>query len=119
VRRVVGATAGHSWLVPCCRTAHPERRQGGSPMPQTDEEGVYIAPQLRLAERTLVYDKERDLHVMWIQGVVVLPVGATIELCNPHVNAEVIGVRLLPGSTSHPVGVCLDVKVPQEYWQGG
>ena len=88
-------------------------------MPQTDEEGVYIAPQLRLAERTLVYDKERDLHVMWIQGVVVLPVGATIELCNPHVNAEVIGVRLLPGSTSHPVAVCLDVKVPQEYWQEG
>jgi hypothetical protein len=56
---------------------------------------------------------------MWFQGVVVLPVGATIELCNPHVNAEVIGVRLLPGSTSHPVGVCLDVKVPQEYWNRG
>jgi hypothetical protein len=85
-------------------------------MPLTDEEGVYIAPKLQLAGRTLVYDKERDLHVMWIQGVVVLPVGAAIELSHPNVNAEVIGVRLLAGSTAHPVGVCLDVKVPQEYW---
>ena len=85
-------------------------------MPTKDAEGLYCAPKAQLAERTLVYDRERDLHVLWIQGVVVLPVGATVELSNPHATAEVIGVRLLAGSTSHPVGVCLDVKVPPEYW---
>ena len=85
-------------------------------MPQRDDDGQFVAPKVQLSERTLVYDKERNLHVMWIQGVVVLPVGATVELTNPNVNAEVIGVRLLPGGTSHPVGVCLDVKVPPAYW---
>ncbi len=83
---------------------------------ETDEHGGYIVPEPHLGDMTIVHDRERNLQVMRIQGVVVLPVGAEVELSNPNVNAIVTGVRLLAGADEDPVHVCLDVRVPAEYW---
>jgi hypothetical protein len=33
------------------------------------------------------------------------------------VSATVVGVRLLAGSEHVPVAVCLDVDVPEAYWE--
>lgn len=44
---------------------------------------------------TVIHDRERNRQVMRVQGVVVLPVGAEVELMYPNVKATVIGVRLL------------------------
>lgn len=73
-------------------------------------------PQVGLDPRTLVFDRERQRQVMWIEGVVPLPVGAVIELASPNVNAEVVGVRLIAGTATIPATVCLDVRVPARFY---
>ena len=82
-----------------------------------NEDVEYHAPVLELRPETFVFDHTRNEQVMRIQGVVVLPIGAVIELVNPNVNATVVGVRLLAGSDRVPVAVCLDVDVPEAYWE--
>jgi hypothetical protein len=77
----------------------------------------YHAPLHDLRPETFVHDRARNLQVMRIQGVVVLPIGAEIELVNSNVTATVVGVRLLAGSDHVPVAVCLDVEVPEAYWE--
>jgi hypothetical protein len=81
-----------------------------------DEQGAYVAPTLALHSQTLVFDRARRREIMRIQGVLVLPVGSTIELADPDVSAIVVGVRLSAGAEETPVEVCLDVDVPAEYW---
>ena len=83
-----------------------------------NEDVEYHAPVHALRPETFVYDRARNLQIMRIQGVVPLPIGAEIELVNPHVHATVVGVRLLAGSDQVPVAVCLDVDVPEAYWEG-
>ena len=82
-----------------------------------NEDLEYHAPVHQLRPETFVHDRARNLQVMRIQGVVPLPIGAEIELVNPNVNATVVGVRLLAGSAHVPVAVCLDVDVPEAYWE--
>ncbi|MBW3634501.1 MAG: hypothetical protein KY456_15900, partial [Chloroflexi bacterium] len=72
---------------------------------------------LDLRPETFVHDRARNLPVMRIQGVVSLPIGAEIELYSPNVSATVVGVRLLAGSDHVPVALCLDVDVPEAYWE--
>jgi hypothetical protein len=81
-----------------------------------DERGVYIVETPQLGDLTVVHDRKRNMQVMRVQGVVVLPVGAEIELTNPNANATVTGVRLLASGGNVPAHVCLDVEVPDEYW---
>lgn len=83
---------------------------------QYDEHGTYAPPTPELGSWTAIHDRARNLQVMRIQGVVVLPVGAEVELVDPNVNAKVVGVRLLAGTNRFPAHVCLDVDVPAEYW---
>jgi hypothetical protein len=77
----------------------------------------YHAPVHELRPETFVHDRARNRQIMRIQGVVPLPIGAEIELVNPNVHATVVGVRLLAGSGHVPVAVCLDVDVPEAYWE--
>jgi hypothetical protein len=77
----------------------------------------YHAPVHELRPETFVHDRARNRQIMRIQGVVPLPIGAEIELYDPNVKATVIGVRLLAGSAHVPVVVCLDVDVPEAYWE--
>jgi hypothetical protein len=83
-----------------------------------NEDVEYHAPVHALRPETFVYDRARNLQIMRIQGVVPLPIGAQIELVDPNVHATVVGVRLLAGSDHVPVAVCLDVDVPEAYWEG-
>jgi hypothetical protein len=74
-------------------------------------------PVVGIEPRTLVFDRERQRQVMWIDGLVPLPVGTEVELLDPNVSARVINIRLLasvPNIT--PSVLCLDCEVPPEYW---
>jgi hypothetical protein len=82
-----------------------------------NEDVEYHAPVHDLRPETFVHDRARNRQIMRIQGVVPLPIGAEIELVTPKVNATVVGVRLLAGSDHVPVAVCLDVEVPEAYWE--
>ena len=82
-----------------------------------NEDVEYHAPVHELRPETFVHDRARNLQIMRIQGVVPLPIGAEIELYTPDVKATVVGVRLLAGSAHVPVVVCLDVDVPEAYWE--
>jgi hypothetical protein len=77
----------------------------------------YHAPVHELRPETFVHDRARNQQIMRIQGVVSLPIGAEIELYDPNIKATVVGVRLLAGSEQVPVTICLDVDVPETYWQ--
>ena len=78
-----------------------------------DDHGAWKAVDRGLDSRTLVFDRARNQPVLWLQGVLVLPVGALIELTDPDAQAYVVGVRLLAGK---PMTLCLDVEVPHRYW---
>ncbi len=65
-----------------------------------NEDLEYHAPVHQLRPETFVHDRTRNEQIMRIQGVVVLPIGAEIELVNPHVSATVVGVRLLLGAST-------------------
>jgi hypothetical protein len=70
-------------------------------------------PVVALGPRTLVHDRTSNRQVMWIAGVVVLPIGAQVELGEPNENVTVVGVRWLAGD---PGVVCIDVEVPGSWW---
>jgi hypothetical protein len=74
---------------------------------------------LRLAERTLVFDRKHQRSVLWIKGVIVPPIGTEMELSDPededvemNVTATLIGVRLA-ATSSGGVTITLDVDVPE------
>jgi hypothetical protein len=75
------------------------------------------APNLRFDGRTLIFDVITQRHVMWIDGVVVLPVGTTVDLGPPNVEASVTGVRLQAGKNQSSAAVILSVEVPAKYWE--
>jgi hypothetical protein len=85
-------------------------------MVRIGEDGAWAVEQRALEPRTYIHDRTAGKAIMMIEGVVVLPVGADIELTNPNVTAKVVGVRLLTGNETTPVSVCLDVDVPAEWW---
>lgn len=76
-------------------------------------------PTLPLDGRTLIFDTISSEQVLWIEGVVPLPVGATIQLGPPNVDVKVVRVRLLAGRNTRSALVCLDVAVPAAYWGEG
>lgn len=79
-----------------------------------DADGTHTAPTFAVREDTLIFDLARNAEVIRLNRRLVLPVGTEIELTEPNVNATVVGVRLLAGD---PALVCLDVKVPEVWWQ--
>ena len=81
-----------------------------------DQNGEYRLDLIKLGSKTFIHDRKRNMAVMMLDGVVVLPIGAEVELLRPNVNAVVTGVRLLAGTLTEPAHVCLDVDVPSEYW---
>lgn len=71
-------------------------------------------PTYDVENRTLVFDKANNTHVMWLNGVVPLPVGTEIQLGrlpDKLGTAIVEGVRLLPGSKTTPTTLTLDCSV--------
>jgi hypothetical protein len=67
-------------------------------------------PVVPLAGNTLVFHEAERRQLFRIAGVLVLPLGAEIELPDGQ-NVEVTRVRLLaPGVPGDPVTVCLGVK---------
>ncbi|WAM23838.1 hypothetical protein [Myxococcus sp. NMCA1] len=87
-----------------------------------DKQGMPTDPTLDLPSQTLVFDRKRQRNIAWLNGLVSLPVGTEIELVNPNITAVVTGNRLFlghPGGDSHaalPTGMCIDVEVPEEWW---
>ena len=81
-----------------------------------DEHGTFIIPEYDLGGTTVIHDRARNTSVMRLRGVVVLPVGAEIELPFSLDSAVVERVRLLAGSETDPPCVCLDVRVPANYY---
>ncbi len=65
-----------------------------------------------LAQYTVVHDLDRKEAIMRLEGVVVLPIGAEIELESPQISVTVKRVRLLAGSDVVQRAVCLDVRRP-------
>ncbi len=63
-----------------------------------------------LEKRTLVFDSDTDEQIMWIEGVVTPPIGSTIELKNPNLNATVVRVRLLC-NIEDVLTPCIDVQI--------
>ena len=83
-------------------------------IPQAEE-----TPRLPLDGRTLIFDAVTQNAVMWIDGVVLLPVGALVQLGPPNVDAPVTSVRLQAGTKTGSALVVLDVEVPAGYWDRG
>jgi len=83
--------------------------------PRADEHGQLEIPTLPVDNRTLLFDVNSHQQVMWLEGVVNLPVGAVVELAYPNEDATVVGVRLLAGPTS--ALLCLDLDVPEQWWE--
>lgn len=81
-----------------------------------DSDGARATLKPPKAKYTVVLDSRTGRQVMRIPGVVVLPVGAEVELRAPDVNVRVERVRLLACSDDVAAHVCLDVEVPAEYW---
>ncbi len=85
-------------------------------MVRLNADGEHVVSTPQLGGYTVVFDRKRNLQVMRVQGVIVLPVGAEIELMDPAINAKIVGIRLLAGGEDVAAHVCLDVEVPSEYW---
>ena len=71
---------------------------------------------VELADYTVVHDLETNQSFMQLRGVVVRPVGSWIELLNPNIDVQVERIRLLAERGTGASAVCLDVRLPQEYW---
>ena len=70
-----------------------------------------MLPEYALGSRTVIHDKDENIAVMRINGIVVMPVGTRIELVKPDRDVYVVGVRLLaPDPEDGAVYVCLDVS---------
>ncbi len=76
------------------------------------------APLWVLSGETEVYDRERQRPVLRLAGVVVLPVGATVELPASSHDALVVGVGLRRDAPDggEALTVRLEVDVPAAYW---
>jgi hypothetical protein len=85
-------------------------------MVRLGDDGAWQVERVKLEGHTVVHDVVTNRAFMTIDGIVVLPVGAEIQLASPNANARIIGLRLLPGLDHNPVTVCLDVTVPDEWW---
>jgi len=97
--------------------ADPPRADGTAayavPVTTGDDEIPAEVPHAKAPDRTLVMDAGSHRQLLWIDGVVILPVGARIELADPKADAVVIGIRLWgAGGGSHPLLV-LDVMLVQ------
>jgi hypothetical protein len=75
-------------------------------------------PLRALSGETEVYDRERRRPVLRLGGVVVLPVGATVELPASSHDALVVGVRLRRDAPDggEALTVRLEVDIPAAYW---
>jgi hypothetical protein len=76
-----------------------------------NERGELEPDVLDLHPETVVLDLD-GAEIVRIKGVVPLPIGATVQLGNPYVDATVIRVRLQCGPHGQPALLCLDVEVP-------
>ena len=83
-----------------------------------EDDGWRKIEERKLANQTVVHDLNGNRAIMMINGVVVLPIGAEIQLTHPHISVTVESVRLLAGSLTDldEVVVCLEVRVPEEYY---
>jgi len=79
-------------------------------------DSVYNPPTLDVEPRTLVLDTKTNQRVLWLKGIVALPVGSVVQLGDPNADATVTGIRLLAGPKDHPAIVVLDVEVPDAWW---
>ena len=77
--------------------------------PSAAGETLWMAHR-QVAAETLVHNLATNQPLMRLDGRVVLPVGAEIELSNPSSSARVMRVRLL---ATEPATICLDVHVPE------
>ena len=77
--------------------------------------GEFTPMTVDLEPVTIVFEQKYG-QILKINGVVILPVGSTIELTEPNAIATVVGVRMLGGNAHLPVTVCLDVEVPDAFW---
>ena len=66
-------------------------------------------PSMPLDKRTRIIDSETNETITDIDGVVVPPIGAVIQLAKPNRDATVVGVRVLAGPNT--ALVVLDVTV--------
>ena len=77
-------------------------------------------PLFPVNDRTLVFDPINARQVAELDGRVILPVGAEIELydagTHAHGSATVTKVRFLNGSDDLPNQICLDVEVEDRWW---
>ena len=72
---------------------------------------------LELYPETIILDMN-GAEIVRINGVVPLPIGATVQLGPSMSEAKVIQVRLQCGSTGQPALLCLDVEVPPPGYSG-
>jgi hypothetical protein len=70
------------------------------------------APRSAMPKRTLVTEVDGVGQLLWIEGVLPLPVGARIELVKPRRDAVVTGVRLVATGASVP-DLVLDVRLEE------
>ncbi len=70
------------------------------------------APRSAMPKRTLVTENDGEGQLLWIDGVLPLPVGARIELGKPRKDAVVTGVRLVATGSSAP-DLVLDVRLEE------
>ena len=74
-------------------------------------EGSGAVPRYDLGAWTVIHDAEENQAIMQLQGVVLLPIGARVELVEPSRDVYVVGARLLaPSPEDGAVYVCLDVS---------
>lgn len=78
---------------------------------QVNERGDGGPGALDLHPETIVLDRD-GVEVLRIKGVVLLPIGATVQLSTSTVDVKVIGVRLLCAPEGQPAVLCLEVEVP-------
>ena len=74
--------------------------------------GGSVAPRSAMPRRTLVADDGGEGQLLWIDGVLPLPVGARIELVKPRKDAVVTGVRLVATGAGVP-DLVLDIRLEE------
>lgn len=84
---------------------------------QYDDAGSHVATTIALADKTVIHDEARNLDVMFLDKAITMPVGSIVQLTDPTVDAIVVGNRLLPGDERTPAMLCIDVEVPDVWWE--
>jgi hypothetical protein len=72
--------------------------------------GSRDVPNVAMPEQTLVMGLDRR-QLLWIDGVLLLPLGARIELAEPRMDAVVEGVRLWDTRRGKTPTLVLDVRL--------